>query len=199
MKHLFLLFPLLLFAACLNNPEPGYDDTVREDASPDTERPGFASYGTMMGMDDDQVLLTADAVVANASDYDDTTVRVEGTIAKVCQMKGCWVTLQSESGAGGNLRIEVPRDADGAYVYTFPKDLGPVRMVVEGTVEVREEDPEAIAHYEADGAEATMTDEDGSRRQVVLVATSAMVEAGDGEMNAAPVGTTGIETAADEA
>ncbi|MEM8559732.1 MAG: DUF4920 domain-containing protein [Bacteroidota bacterium] len=174
MKRLLLLLPLLLLAACLNVDERG--DADRAEAAPDAEQPAFESYGTFTGLDDGQGVLTADAVVAEPLTYADSTVRVEGTVAQVCQKKGCWVTFQGEE-PGTNLRIMVPRDDEGQYVYTFPMDLGPVRMVVEGTVEVTEMDPETVAHYEAEGATVPPAGDDGIVRQVMLVASGAMVEA----------------------
>ncbi|MEL6444686.1 MAG: DUF4920 domain-containing protein [Bacteroidota bacterium] len=177
MKHALLFALVFALAGCLPDTNQAPEAATAESAA--EEQPEFVTYGTMTESGEEPMMLTADAVVSNPAEYGDGAVRVEGTIAKVCQMKGCWITLQSESGDNGNLRIEVPRDEAGEYVYTFPKDLGTVRMVVEGTVEVREEDAEAVAHFEADGDEAATVDEDGARTQVVLVATGAMVEAAE--------------------
>ncbi|MEM8602142.1 MAG: DUF4920 domain-containing protein [Bacteroidota bacterium] len=176
MKHLFLIALVLALSGCLSDNEAAPDAAAT--AEPPAATPEFVTYGTIADTDDAQVLLAANEVIANPLDYADTTVRVEGTVSQVCQKKGCWVSFQGEA-AGTNLRIMVPRDEAGEYVYTFPMDLGPVRMIAEGVVSVTEMDPETVAHYESEGAAVPPAGEDGIVRQVMLVATGALVEAAD--------------------
>jgi hypothetical protein len=77
------------------------------------------------------------------------TVRLEGTVASVCQGKGCWVEVQ---GADGGKFLARSMD-DSVLV---PTDCAGRRIVVQGTVVAlppREETPEA-AEAHAEGAHA---------------------------------------------
>ncbi len=70
------------------------------------------------------------AVVAERHHYLGRAVKIEGTVAEVCQMAGCWLTLQT--GDGDNIRILVARKENGDYAFTVPKDISGRRVVVQG-------------------------------------------------------------------
>jgi hypothetical protein len=68
-------------------------------------------------------------------------------------MKGCWLTIQA--GDGNNIRIAVPRDDEGNYVYTVPKDISGRHVIVEGTLTEEILDVETQRHLaEEKGEEA---------------------------------------------
>lgn len=69
--------------------------------------------------------------------------KVKGTIEKVCQMKGCWMTLQNESGA--NIRVTF-RD----YGFFVPKDINGKEVVIEGEAFKEVLDEEVAQHYADD-------------------------------------------------
>src|SRR5690554_5321367 len=97
----------------------------------------YTPYGEPVALDDGTPTVTPSALLADPAAYDGETVHVEGTIAEMCKMMGCWLTLR-DTGAddGETVRVRVPKDSTGSYVYTFPTDLGMIDAVVEGTVEV---------------------------------------------------------------
>ena len=70
------------------------------------------------------------AVVAERHHYLGRAVKIEGTVAEVGQMAGCWLTLQT--GDGDNIRILVARKENGDYAFTVPKDISGRRVVVQG-------------------------------------------------------------------
>ncbi len=76
------------------------------------------------------------------------SVRVEGRIAEVCQMAGCWITIRDES-SDDLLQVKVD---DGVIV--FPKNGAGKRAVVQGKVEKlvqsKEEYIEYIEHQAAE-------------------------------------------------
>ena len=90
----------------------------------------YRVYGESLTPDD---ALPVEAVAAAPSTYVGEVVKVEGTVREVCQVKGCWLTLQAE--AGPDVRIRVPKTGTGAYRYTVPADLSGRRVVVEGKLE----------------------------------------------------------------
>ena len=78
----------------------------------------------------DEGAVPVQAVVAERQEYLGRSVKIEGTVAEVCQMAGCWLTLQT--GDGNNIRILVARKEDGNYAFTVPKDISGRRVVVQG-------------------------------------------------------------------
>ena len=90
----------------------------------------YQVYGESLTPDD---ALSVESIAAAPSTYVGSTVKVEGTVRQVCQMKGCWLTLEAE--AGPDVRIHVPRTGEGEYLYTVPTDLSGRRVVVEGKLE----------------------------------------------------------------
>jgi len=78
----------------------------------------------------DEGAVPVQAVVAEREAYLGRSVKIEGTVAEVCQMAGCWLTLQT--GDGNNIRILVARNEDGNYAFTVPKDISGRRVVVQG-------------------------------------------------------------------
>ncbi|MFT5142562.1 MAG: hypothetical protein ACI80V_000482 [Rhodothermales bacterium] len=90
---------------------------------------GYEAFGEAMT---DVDAIPVQAVVAEADQLLGKPVKLEGRIAEVCQGMGCWLSLQVVDGP--LVRIDVPRDQDGNYVYTFPKDASGRRAVVSGVL-----------------------------------------------------------------
>lgn len=87
-----------------------------------------------------------DAILAEPKKYAGQTVRVEGTITDVCEMRGCWMELAGDK-PGAKLRFKV---TDGEMV--FPVDSKGRHAVAEGVVTVKDlslEDTKAMAIEEA--------------------------------------------------
>ncbi|NNE36386.1 MAG: DUF4920 domain-containing protein, partial [Rhodothermales bacterium] len=116
--------------------------------------------------------LPVQAVMADAAQLAGGTVKVEGVIAEVCQNAGCWLTMATAEGE--LLRVDVPRDSSGAYVYTFPKDISGRRVIVAGPLSSGEESSHDDHHSEEAHSEqeAEVMEQTG----LVLVASGALVE-----------------------
>lgn len=71
-------------------------------------------------------------------------VRVEGTIEKACQEKGCWIQVKQGS--------QVVHVTFEGYSFFVPKDCAGKTVVLEGKVVVKQPDPEHSAHLKAEGA-----------------------------------------------
>ncbi len=69
------------------------------------------------------------------------TVRVEGTVAEVCEKAGCWLELRAEE-AGQSLRVKVK---DGEIV--FPTAARGRRASAEGTFETKQLDRAAYLRW----------------------------------------------------
>lgn len=142
----------------------------------------YVPFGEPVALDDGTPTVTPSALLADPAAYDGETVRVEGTIAEMCRMMGCWLTLRDTGAeAGETVRVRVPTDEEGEYVYTFPTDLGMIDAIVEGTVEVDTMSVDELRHYAED--EGRSQEEIDAitepKPTVVLTARGALVEPDD--------------------
>src|SRR5262245_36871609 len=80
----------------------------------------------------------ADAL-KNADQYTGKTVRLQGTIDSVCQTKGCWMQL------GTQTPTVFVKFKD--YAFFVPKDAGGRVAIVEGTMTMKQETVEQTKHY----------------------------------------------------
>ncbi len=125
-----LLLALVVIAGC------------RSEASDESAAMDGVPYGAPI---EAAAFRTADDVLASADELDGANVAVEGTIREVCQNKGCWFILESENEP--MLRVHVPRDEEGAYVFTLPKDISGQQVLVEGRLFEKELSDAEQAHY----------------------------------------------------
>jgi hypothetical protein len=72
------------------------------------------------------------------------TVRLEGTIDRVCRNKGCWLELKQ-----ADRSVHVTFEG---YSFFVPRDAAGRRVALEGKVVVKKPDPGHVAHLESEGA-----------------------------------------------
>jgi hypothetical protein len=181
----YTLLSLLFFALLVGcEDRPVIEDaelaegTLGEEVETVVELDGetYVSYGDPLRVDDDGIVaLDPVALTEDLGTYENTVVRVRGTVAQVCQAKGCWLTF--ETPAAVPVRVEVPRDSAG-YVFTFPTDLGAAEVIVEGMVTADTTDVETLRHFAED--EGRPQEEIDAitepERTVVLTARGALVK-----------------------
>lgn len=73
-------------------------------------------------------------------------IRLEGSIEKVCQNKGCWLALKQ-----GSRSVHV---TFAGYAFFVPKDCAGKAVVLEGRVLVQEPQAAEVEHLKAEGAGA---------------------------------------------
>lgn len=139
-----LLTGTLLFGACQTEPAqqaetPAAETTVLAD---------YTSFGETITPEGAQ---NVEAVIADASAYVGQDVKLKGTVAEVCQAMGCWFILRASDGQ--NIRLNVPRDEAGNYVYTVPTDISGRTVIVEGTLEEATLSVEEQQHLAEDAGE----------------------------------------------
>lgn len=147
-----LLLPLLALTAC----QTAETDEASSPA-PDGSAVSTTADAPVVAIGDrvaaDASFVTPAALVADAATLDGQTVSVEGTVRTVCQQSGCWLTM--DAGNGQNIRVVVPKDDDGEYVFTFPTDITGATARLVGTFAVTEESVEMQRHLaEDEGASA---------------------------------------------
>ncbi|MDT0630350.1 DUF4920 domain-containing protein [Rubrivirga sp. S365] len=155
-----LLLPALWLAACADAPAPPAEGGAADVVLVGAAVPGGAA-------------LSAGDLIVQADALDGQDVVVEGEPREVCQKMGCWLTL---AGADGQtVRVVVPKDEAGAYVFTFPTDASGDRYRIAGRLAVETASVEEQRHYAEDGgadaeALAAITEPE---RSLVLTATGA--------------------------
>lgn len=138
MKRLLILPLLFLAAACVGDHSESVDVAAHYDAFGEEFSPLDA--------------VPVQAVVADGAGLVGKPVKIEGKITEVCQGMGCWLSFQIVDGP--LVRIDVPRDDAGAYVYTFPKDAAGRRAIISGVL------AEGAGDHHAEGS-PMMAHEDG--------------------------------------
>lgn len=87
-----------------------------------------------------------DAILAEPTKFAGKSVRVEGMVTDVCEMRGCWFEMAGDK-PGQKLRFKV---TDGEMV--FPMESKGKKAVAEGVVAVKELTLEQTKEYEAEQA-----------------------------------------------
>lgn len=167
-----LLLALVLVAGCAE---------TATDAPPETPvaPADYTPFGEPVALDDGTPTVTPSTLLTDPAAYDGEIVRVEGTIAEMCKMMGCWLTLRdTDAETGETVRVRVPTDEEGEYVYTFPTDLGMIDAIVEGTVSVDTMGVDELRHYAEDEGRSQEEIDAITEPQptVVLTAHGALVE-----------------------
>lgn len=168
MKTRFLLLALIGIGLVACQPEPGEIEPSRI---------AYEGYGLDITPEG---AVPIQAVAAEADAYTDRNIKVEGTIVKVCQKKGCWLTL--DAGADQTpIRVNVDKEEDGAYKFTFPKDIDGQRVVIEGYFEKKTISVDMLRHLaEDDGASQEAIDAiTEPKDEYWMTASGALVEAED--------------------
>ena len=88
--------------------------------------------------------MTYDEMLTKFTDADSIPAKVVGEVSAVCQAKGCWMTIASESG-GEEMMVKF-KD----YGFFVPKDIAGRKVVMEGYA-FREVTPvDELRHYAED-------------------------------------------------
>ena len=74
-------------------------------------------------------------------------VKLDGTIVEVCQMKGCWMTVETSKG-------EAIRVTFKDYGFFVPKDAAGKKAVFEGEAKIETVDVATLKHYAEDAGKS---------------------------------------------
>lgn len=148
----FVLLAALALSACASEPTdaPAETEPVAASETPDSgAEMGDASVVVGEEPAAEAEILPVSAAIAQSETLQGETVAVEGTVSKVCSVKGCWMTLTAENGE--TFRVIVPKDEAGEYVFTFPMDATGATAQIVGQFAVETEDVETQRHLAEDG------------------------------------------------
>jgi hypothetical protein len=145
----FLVLSLGLTAACDKGPPKTSEAAVAKTAqtAPGAAATTAAPKGQTFGAGVKLPAATPiDAILAEPTKFAGQSVRVEGMVTDVCEMRGCWFEMAGDK-PGQKLRFKV---TDGEMV--FPMESKGKKAVAEGVVAVKELTLEQTKEYEAEQA-----------------------------------------------
>lgn len=111
-----------------------------------TQPKAGANYGA--GVSTKAKPMPYSAFIAEVNSKDSVKAVVTGTVLEVCQKKGCWMTLQPES---GDSKMSV-RFKD--YSFFMPKTLSGNKVIVEGLAKRTEVSVADLRHYAEDAGKS---------------------------------------------
>ena len=126
---LFLLIATAWFTACKNNAEAPAGDGVHFGATIDST--GSIPYT---------------ALLSQMSSADSVNAKVTGTVAGVCQAKGCWMTIVSDQDTTNTEMFVKFQD----YGFFMPKDLAGQQVVMLGKAYRETTSVEDLKHFAED-------------------------------------------------
>ena len=144
MKNLYLILSLLLAVYACSLKEKKYD-----------------YYGAKV---DSKGAVRVEAFINNVSEVG-KPFKVKGRIQQVCQMKGCWITLENER----NVNIRVTFKDYGFFV---PKNISGREVIVNGIALNEVIDEDVARHYAEDGEAAY---DESMRNMISFVAEGVLV------------------------
>lgn len=112
----------------------------------DTDPVTGANYGA--GVADDANPMAYEDFVQLVATHDTVRATVTGTVVKVCQKKGCWMTLQPSGATAEADEPYMVRFKD--YGFFMPKTLSGREVVVAGVARTAVTPVEELRHYAED-------------------------------------------------
>jgi hypothetical protein len=95
----------------------------------------------------DKKAIEASALPAKMADKDVMEVKVTGTVASVCQVKGCWMTVNLADGQTMRVMFK-------DYGFFVPKDIAGKTVVFEGEAQKKVVPVEHLKHYAQDAGKS---------------------------------------------
>ncbi len=89
--------------------------------------------------------ISYDALLTKMSAVDSMPAKVNAKVNSVCQVKGCWMVVQSDKPGQPEMRIKF-KD----YGFFVPKDLSGKNVIVDGYAVVKTTPVDVLRHYAED-------------------------------------------------
>ncbi len=111
---------------------------------------GIYSCDTSVGQDnhygakiDEKGAITMSELMTQIKGKEEVTAKVTGKVTKVCQTKGCWMTI--DKGDGTSMRVSFTD-----YGFFVPKDISGKTVVMQGRAKVETTSVDELRHYAED-------------------------------------------------
>ena len=138
-----MMLAVAVLTACNNAPEkaPEGDSTA---ALPESKEGEF--FGEAFTTANP---VTLDELIAQMSGADSLAVQVAGTVSEVCQMKGCWMNIQTDNADNDAVMV---RFKD--YGFFVPKDIAGRRVLMNGYAFKELTPVDELRHYAEDAGKS---------------------------------------------
>ena len=144
MRHILVILAVLALVSCKNEASQNTESLVAQVPQ------GYESFGNAM---DTTNLVSMDKATSQFSSLhttDTLNIKLAGTVEKVCQMKGCWMTLRLPDNETMMVKFK-------DYGFFVPKDIDGREVIVRGKAFVEEVSVDDQKHYAKDEG---LSDED---------------------------------------
>ena len=144
-KNIFFicLFTLTFFSCTQQNKQDG--ESSSESTTQETTSPN--NFGETITTDN---AISVNQMVTQLEGQDSVQVKVAGTVTNVCQAKGCWMNIVSNTPGADTLFVKF-KD----YGFFVPKDIAGRQIIMEGTAYKEMTSVDELRHYaEDEGASA---------------------------------------------
>jgi len=136
------MFPLIaLVAISCSQPQANAEAEPAAEEVQVEETPALAMFGAEITDDGAKML---NEVIPSLGENDSIEVKLTGTVNKVCQVKGCWMTMPYGE-EGESMRVSFLD-----YGFFVPKDIDGKEVVVEGKLFVETISVADLQHYAED-------------------------------------------------
>ncbi len=133
--HVFVLATFLSLIACQQNPQPKAGAT--SEAVVEAKQFGEAITAAQA--------ITFDELLGKMSEADSLQLKVAGKVNAVCQVKGCWMTIASDTNEDAEMVVKF-KD----YGFFVPKDISGRTVIMEGHAFREVTSVEELRHYAED-------------------------------------------------
>jgi hypothetical protein len=137
MKKLFILPLAALSLLACQGGDHSHDATADQE---EVAAPSVAYFGEEIT---EEGAVSSNGLLGALGQQDSIDMKVTGRIDKVCQVKGCWMTMAY--GEGESMRVSF-RD----YGFFVPKDVDGKDAVIEGTLYMETTSVEDLRHFAED-------------------------------------------------
>jgi len=136
-------------------------------AVPTAQADGWQHSGAAFTLD---APVPAAQVFGTMDTFVDQTVRVEGRIADVCQMQGCWMVLRDDADRTVRIRMK-------DHAFSVAKDTTGQWADLEGKVVANDPDPDEAAHFADEATHPEVAPEgEGKERTYEIIASAVRIK-----------------------
>ena len=97
---------------------------------------------------------------------DNSSVVIEGSVERVCQMEGCWMQITPDAGSeAGAVRVTFD------HKFSVPKDSAKMKFRAEGAFSVKTLSKETVEHLVKEDGAKIKTNPDGTADELAFLAT----------------------------
>lgn len=140
MKIYSMIVTALIFCACASSSNDDEAAILEEDTTAVFVEPQLAMFGMEIT---EEGAVSANEVLSQLNGADSVKTKLVGPILKVCQAKGCWMTMQVSDDENMHVSFK-------DYGFFVPKDIDGKESIIEGYAYMQTMSVDDLRHYAED-------------------------------------------------